>query len=100
MDAEAVVESQIYQLITSFLASLPQFAIALAVLAITWFLARLAMRLLGRVLRHTRMRRSLADVTVHLAPRQLWLIDSGRVFKGFRGCFGLPSNGICDALRA
>jgi hypothetical protein len=39
-------------------------------------------------------------VTVHLTPKQLWLIDSGRVFTGFPGCFGLPSNGICDSLRA
>src|SRR4051812_46191622 len=39
-------------------------------------------------------------VTVHLAPRQLWLIDLGRVFKGFPGYSGLPSNGICDSLQA
>jgi hypothetical protein len=40
------------------------------------------------------------QVTVHLAPRQLWLIDLGRVFKGFPGYSGLPSNGICDSLQA
>jgi hypothetical protein len=40
------------------------------------------------------------EVTVHLAPRQLWLIDPGRVFKGFPKYSGLPSNGICDSLRA
>src|SRR4051794_25365909 len=42
----------------------------------------------------------IARVTVHLTPKQLWLIDPGKVFTGFPGCSGLPSNGICASLQA
>jgi hypothetical protein len=47
-----------------------------------------------QIVKHNYNKKAIADVTVHLAPRQLWLIDLGRVFKGFPGYSGLPSNGI------
>ena len=73
MNMEAIVESRAYQLAHDFLAALPQVLIALAVLSVTWLLARLLTRGLVRALGHTRMRRSLADVAEKLAAIAVWL---------------------------
>lgn len=73
MDAEAIVTNRIYQIVANFIASLPQYGMALAVLVVTWALARFAARMFRRGLGRTRMRRSLADVLEKLAATVIWL---------------------------
>jgi hypothetical protein len=44
MDAEAIVESRLSQLAADFVATLPQIGLALAVLAVTWFVSSRSLR--------------------------------------------------------
>ncbi|WP_027135401.1 mechanosensitive ion channel family protein [Geminicoccus roseus] len=73
MNPEAILEHRIFQLVRDFIAQLPQFLLALAILVVTWAVARYGSRLLMRGLGHTKVRRSLADVLEKLVAIMIWL---------------------------
>ena len=74
MDAEGIVEQSVYQIVAGFLAGLPRIGIALCLLAVTWLLVHFANRAMIGMLRRTRVRRALSELSVDIADVAIWVV--------------------------
>lgn len=72
MNLPAPLAEQIESYRVAFWENLPQFLVALVLLALTWALVRIVRFAVGRVLSATRLRRSLIDLTQMLTSVGLW----------------------------
>ncbi|MAT71934.1 MAG: mechanosensitive ion channel protein MscS [Planctomycetaceae bacterium] len=73
-DAISTVWHSVLELWESFLERLPFLVSGAIALAVTWGVARLVGRAVGRFLVHRRMRRSLRDLIVQLLVAAIWVV--------------------------
>lgn len=73
MNYVATLQKQIDEMIKAFIELLPQLAIALVVLAITWGLAKLAVRVVSGVTAKTSMREDLRQLLQTLVRLTVWI---------------------------
>lgn len=74
MDFINILIDRINEMVADFVRLLPQFGIAMMVVAITWLIAKAARRLLDRVLRQADLRRTLVNLFETLAGVLVWTI--------------------------
>ena len=93
-----VLSRQLNEMGRDFVAALPSLAIALVVLAITFFVARLAARIAGQAIGHAKVRESLKQLIQTLARLGVWivglLIAAAIVLPGFTPASALAGLGI------
>jgi small-conductance mechanosensitive channel len=68
------LQNQIERMVRSFVQELPTLAIALVILAITWFLAKFAIRIADRITRHTHLREDLKQLLDTLVRLAIWIV--------------------------
>lgn len=68
------LQAQLHSMATSFVAALPGVAIALAILLVTWIVARFASRIADLLIGRTDIRLSLRDLFTTLVRVAIWLI--------------------------
>ncbi|HEX3033810.1 MAG TPA: mechanosensitive ion channel family protein [Thermodesulfobacteriota bacterium] len=73
-EAVNIVLNSMRGMVKGFLANLPNIAIALAVLVITWIIVRILDRVLKRIFRRIRLRESLSELFRKLAYIGVWLL--------------------------
>nr|MBA2635750.1 mechanosensitive ion channel [Sphingomonas sp.] len=73
MNLIEILVERVQEMIAGFMRTLPQLAIAVTILLITWGLAHLIRSAVGRVTARTRLRPSLAALLVTLAGIVVWI---------------------------
>jgi len=70
----STLAQQLKQFATDFWAALPQIAVAIVVLLVTWLLVKGARSLVARVARSARIRRSLIEVLQMVVTAAIWIV--------------------------
>ncbi|MGF1550177.1 MAG: mechanosensitive ion channel family protein [Sphingomonadaceae bacterium] len=74
MDMIAILVDRIEEMATGLIRALPQFAIALVVLIVTWLAAKLARRLAAKAMARTQIRPGLATLVKTLVTVLVWIV--------------------------
>lgn len=69
-----ILEAELLNMAEGFIAMLPQMAIALAVIFVTWMIARFAASIADRLTARTTMRTSLKALVETLVKLGIWLV--------------------------
>ena len=98
MDYLAVLTNQLKAMAVGFVAALPSLVIALLVLAITFFAARLAAKIAGSAVNRVHIRQSLKELVETLARLGVWivglLVATSIVVPGFTPAGAIAGLGI------
>lgn len=70
----ATVQNQLSEMADGFIRALPNFAIAIVILVITWFIAKFAIRIADRLIGRTEMRPSLKSLLDTMVKLAIWLV--------------------------
>lgn len=70
----STLAQQLKEFVTGFWAALPQIAVALVILVLTWLIVKAARALVARVARSARMRRSLTEVLQMIVAAAAWIV--------------------------
>ncbi len=73
MDYIELLRNEVQGMVAGFVALLPNFAVALVVLVITWLVARFAVNIADRLTAHTNMRESLKQLVETLVRLAIWI---------------------------
>lgn len=98
MNYVTILSNQLSSMAAGFVAALPNLAIALVVLVITFFVARFAAGLAGRTVDHAQMRESLKQLVHTLAKLGVWIVGlmvaASIVLPGFTPASAIAGLGI------
>ena len=87
MNYIAIMQEQLDSIARSFIETLPQMVVALAVLVLTWMIARGAVKIADRLVGHSHMRESLQQLAETFVRLLIWivglLVAAAIVFPGF-----------------
>jgi len=70
----ALLQRRLREMVAGFIDLLPNLAIAIVILVLTWFLARFAVNIADRVTAHTKMRESLKQLVETLVRLAIWVV--------------------------
>src|SRR5690606_11191846 len=74
MNYVATIRAQLLEMREGFITSLPNLAVALVVLLVTWLIGRSAVRIVNRIYRHTHVRNDLRNLTETIVKVVIWVI--------------------------